>query len=161
MNDYEFSLAAGNDISEIVDIYHSLVGTSGCAWNMDYPDRAMAASDVDRGALYVLRMDGKIIAVVSTDVPDELMHLPWAPKNPCELARLGVAQAMQNQGVGTVLLQNIIETIKKQGFDGIIMLVSKVNPAALALYEKNGFERCGETRMYDVDFYCYQMTFGG
>ena len=39
------------------------------------------------------------------------------------------------------------------------MLVSKTNPAALALYEKNGFERRGETFMYDIDFYCYQIDF--
>jgi ribosomal protein S18 acetylase RimI-like enzyme len=39
------------------------------------------------------------------------------------------------------------------------MLVSKTNNAALALYEKNGFERCGEVFRFGIDFYCYQITF--
>ena len=39
------------------------------------------------------------------------------------------------------------------------MIVSKNNPAALALYNKNGLEMCGETFMYDIDFYSYQMLF--
>ena len=53
----------------------------------------------------------------------------------------------------------MIEAVKDRDFDGIRMLVSKTNPAALALYDKNGFEKCGETYMYGIHFYCYQMNF--
>jgi ribosomal protein S18 acetylase RimI-like enzyme len=34
------------------------------------------------------------------------------------------------------------------------MLVSKTNTAALALYDKNGFERCGEVF---ISMICYEM----
>jgi len=57
------------------------------------------------------------------------------------------------------LLRNIIRTAKEKGHDGIRMLVSKTNNAALALYEKNGFERCGKVFRFGIDFYCYQITF--
>ena len=67
--------------------------------------------------------------------------------------------SMQNQGVGTMILKNVMDVAKEKGFDGIRMLVSKMNPAALALYDKNGFERCGEVLMYDIDFYCCQILF--
>jgi ribosomal protein S18 acetylase RimI-like enzyme len=88
-----------------------------------------------------------------------LDHLYWGPKNPCELARIGVIPTMQKQGVGTIILQNVINAMKKKGFDGIRMIVSKTNPAALALYDKNGFVMCGKTVMFGMDFYCYQMNF--
>ena len=155
----EFLLASEDDIPEIVNLYHGLIGAPGCAWNADYPDRAIAESDVAGKSLYVLKKNGEIIAAGSIEAPDELAHLKWAPKKPCELSRLGVALSMQNRGVGTRILQSMIATAKEKGFDGIVMLVSKANSAALALYDKNGFEKCGETSMYHIDFYCYQMTF--
>ena len=88
---------------------------------------------------------------------NELGHLQWTLKVPCELARLGVIPTFQKQGIGTTILKNIIKTAKEKGFDGIRMLVSKTNPSALALYDKYGFEKCGEVSMYDIDFYCYQI----
>lgn len=154
---YEFLLANYDDIPQIIDIYHSLIGTPGCAWSLDYPDRDTVESDVDSKSLYVLKKNGIIIAVASVGEFNELGHLQWTLKVPCELARLGVISTLQKQGIGTTILKNIIETAKEKGFDGIRMLVSKTNPAALALYDKNGFEKCGEVSMYDIDFYCYQI----
>ena len=58
-----------------------------------------------------------------------------------------------------MLLKNIIRTSKEKGYDGIRMLVSKSNMPALAMYDKNGFERCGEVNKFDMDFYCYQIVF--
>jgi L-amino acid N-acyltransferase YncA len=154
---YEFLLANYDDIPQIIDIYHSLIGTPGCAWSLDYPDRETAESDVDSKSLYVLKKNGIIIAVASVGEFNELEHLQWTLKVPCELARLGVIPTLQKRGIGTTILKNIIKTAKEKGFDGIRMIVSKTNPAALALYDKNGFEKCGEVSMYDIDFYCYQI----
>ena len=159
MSDYSFMLASYDDIPEIVCIYHSLVGTPGCTWDMDYPSRETAESDYYCSSLYILKKKDKIIAVASAGAFDELGHLKWTPKNPCELARIGVIPSMQNQGIGTMILQNIINAVQEKGFDGIRMLVSETNPAALALYEKNGFVKCGEAFMFDIDFFCYEMKF--
>lgn len=159
MDGYTFSLARPDDVQEIVSIYHSLVGTPGCTWDLDYPNRATAESDVSRKALYVLKKNGRIIAVASVGEFNELGHLQWTPQNPCELARIGVMPTMQKQGIGTILLQNIIKMVREKGFDGIRMLVSKTNPAALALYDKNGFAKCGEVFMFDIDFFCYEINF--
>jgi ribosomal protein S18 acetylase RimI-like enzyme len=159
MDGYTFLLVNYDDIPEVVRIYHSLIGTPGCTWNLDYPNRATAESDINSKSLYILKKNDKTIAVASVGEFNELGHLQWTPKKPCELARIGVIPSMQKQGIGTIILQNIIEKVKEKGFDGIRMLVSKTNPAALALYDKNGFERCGETFMFDIDFYCYQIKF--
>lgn len=159
MDDYKFHLASYDDIPEIANIYHSLIGTPGCTWHSDYPNRATAEYDFNNGWLYVLKKDDKIIAVASAGDIDELGHLQWKPKKPCELARIGVSPTMQRLGIGTIILQNVIRVMKDKGFDGIRILVSKTNPAALALYEKNGFERCGDVFMFDIDFYRYQIDF--
>jgi L-amino acid N-acyltransferase YncA len=159
LNDYEFLPASQYDLPEIVNIYHNLIGTPGCTWDSDYPNKESAESDIAGNALYVLKKDNQIIAVASAGDFNELGHLTWNLKKPCELARIGVISSFQKQGVGTVILQKIIQTAKEKGYDGIRMLVSKTNSAALALYDKNGFEKCGETFMYDIDFYCYQIVF--
>jgi ribosomal protein S18 acetylase RimI-like enzyme len=159
MNTFTFSLASREDIPAIAAIYRSLVGTPGCTWNEEYPNRETAEQDLAHQTLYILKKDGKVVAVASIGVFDELEDLPWKPQNPCELARIGVLPHLQNQGVGTVILRHVMEAAKAKGFDGICMLVGKTNDAALALYEKNGFERCGEVYRFDIDFYCYQIQF--
>lgn len=154
-----FLPATRDDIPQIVELYHSLVGTPGCTWSMDYPSKLTAECDLESNSLFVLKQGCKIIAVASVGDFNELGHLQWVLERPCELARIGVTSTIQKQGIGTVILQHIIRTAKEKGFDGIRMLVSKTNPSALALYDKNGFDRCGEVVMYGIDFYCYQMKF--
>ena len=156
---YDFLSADFDDAPEIINIYHSLIGTPGCTWDLDYPNNETIESDIHSQSLYILKDKGRIIAVASAGPFDELIHLQWRPKNPCELARIGVIPTIQRQGIGTIILQNVIKSVKHRGFDGIRMLVSKTNHAALALYNKNGFEMCGETFMFDMNFYCYQITF--
>ena len=160
MNNYKFQLANHNDISEIVSIYHSLVGTPGCTWDLDYPSKETAKDDIENEALYVLKKDNKIIAVATaTGNYSELNHLQWSLQNPSELYRIGVNPELHGQGIGSIILQNIIKAMKEKGFDGIRQIVSKTNPAALALYDKNGFERYGETVMFEREWYCYQIKF--
>jgi Sortase and related acyltransferases len=159
MENYSFRLANTNDIPEIVDIYHSNVGTPGCTWDFDYPCLETAEADIINKSLYILETNGRIIAVASAGSFNELDHLPWELKNPCELARIGVVPDMHNRGIGSIILKNIISAVKERGYDGIRMLVSKTNFAALAMYNKNGFSKCGETFMFDIDFYCYQIIF--
>ena len=160
MDGYEFGLANYNEIPEIVSIYHSLIGTPGCTWSLDYPNEETAEDDIKNNWLYTLKMNDKIIAVASAGKFDDWEHLmQWKPKNPCELARIGVNPAFQKQGIGTIILQYVIKEMKEQGFGGMRFIVSKTNPAALALYDKNGFERCGEAIIFDIDWFCYQMVF--
>jgi ribosomal protein S18 acetylase RimI-like enzyme len=158
-DDYSFSLANQEDIPAIISIYRSLVGTPGCTWDYEYPSQETAERDIARQELFVLKKGGSIVAVASAGVFDELADLTWKSKNPCELARIGVSPDLHNQGVGTEILRHVMETVNEKGFDGIRMLVAKTNFPALALYEKNGFKRCGEVFRFNTDFYCYEIQF--
>lgn len=154
-------LAKTEDTESIVNLYQTLIGTPGCAWSMEYPTIAEVQNDINNSSLYCMCDDNdNIIAVAAAGYDNELEHLSWNSmmKNPCELARVGVKQSMQNQGLGYVIVEHVIKDVKKRGFDGIRMLVSKANPSALALYEKLKFHCCGETRMYNIDWFCYEMV---
>jgi len=159
MYNCDFLPANHDDFTEIMGIYHSLIGTPGCTWCLEYPDEELVRSDIDSKSLCVLKENGKIIAVAAAGALDDTEDLRWDVSRPCELSRLGVISSRQGQGVGTFMLKSVMQTAKEKGFGGMILLVSKTNPAAIAMYEKCGFKRCGETFMYGNDYYCYQVKF--
>lgn len=84
MSNYEFQLANYDDLFEIVSIYHRLIGTPGCTWNLDYPNKETAENDINNGWLYTLKKYDKIVAVASVGDFDELRDLQWKPEKPCE-----------------------------------------------------------------------------
>ena len=67
MDTYKFSLANYDDLSEIMDLYHSIIGTPGCTWSMDYPNKENVESDIINKSLYILKYDEKIVAVARQD----------------------------------------------------------------------------------------------
>ncbi len=158
MRGYTFTLVDRADVPEIMGIYRSLIGSSGGIWRADYPTVEIAYADVENGSLYAMRRDGRIIAVISVSSPEELDGVSWTPKHPCQLNRLGVVAEQQNHGVGATVLREAMAVAKERGFDGLTLLVGQHSPAAIALYDKVGFRRCGEFTGWGNDFYCYEMS---
>lgn len=56
------------------------------------------------------------------------------------IAAMAVAKAARRQGVGVLMLEKAIAAAKERGEEQIILEVIEQNPAAIALYEKVGFE---------------------
>lgn len=71
-------------------------------------------------------------------------------KNRVCLHHVEILTEFRNQGYGTILMNELISSLKKQGTCYIILQVSGDNAAALALYKKQGF-RTTET----LSFYLY------
>ena len=162
MDSYVFKLAKKEDTSKILEFYHSLIGTSGCTWNLDYPNEDIVNQDIINNSLYLLKENDVIISVAVAGIGSgytKTAKLKWSSNNPCDLARFGVLLSKQNCGIGSFMLNKVITAVKERGFDGIQLLVDKLSPTASALYDKNGFVQCGETQMDDTDFYCYEMVF--
>lgn len=137
-----------------------MIGTPGCTWSDVYPTEELVHRDIRTQSLYVLKdAQGNLIAAAAAGPDDELKDLPWELENPCELARVAVSPAIQNKGIGSYLLQQVVAAVKARGFDGIRMLVSVHNPHAIALYDKNGFTRLDEVHRYGYEFYRYHMVF--
>ena len=55
------------------------------------------------------------------------------------LGHIGVAPELRGQGLGTLLVQHLIEQARTQGFARAALDVSSGNPRAQKLYEQLGF----------------------
>ena len=159
MSEYTFRLARQDELPKIVLFYHSLIGTPGCTWHVDYPTAAIAATDFAKDSLYVLEHDNQIVAVATVGDLGQLSDIEWTPKHPCELARLGVMKSAQHTGIGTIVMQHVLDVAKARGFDGIKLLTSPDNIAARSLYRKFGFKKCGEFQGYNHYWYGYELVF--
>lgn len=152
-------MATNENEKEILKIYHSLIGTLGCTWNEYYPAIEDIKKDIENKSMYIMCNEEKIIAVASAGKDSELENLKcWSKdiKKPADLHRIGVLKEFQNKGVAKELIKYIEIDVRKKGYDGIRFLVSKTNPPALALYNKLGYKKCGETNMYDINWFCYE-----
>ncbi len=161
--DYLFSLAKRSDTPEILKLYQRLIGTPGCTWHAGYPNRDTAEADIDREALYMVtdkryRIVG--VASVETDEDEGECGLPWQSANPCYLSRLGVLPEYQGRGIATWLLQKVSAACRRQGHDGIRLWVGTDNPAAIRLYERNGFVFKGNAQRHGLDFRGYERMIG-
>lgn len=149
------------DLPEIMSIYQSLIGTTGCTWDEDYPTPEFARADIEKCSLYLLEDDNQRILAVATaaDDPDLDDFECWDKqvKNWFSLSRVGVCQTAQGQGLAQQLITVIIDELKKTEDAGLRLLVAKENFPAIALYQKLGFERVGTGIAYGEAWYCYEL----
>jgi ribosomal protein S18 acetylase RimI-like enzyme len=60
-------------------------------------------------------------------------------KDAIELTYIGVSSAHQGKGLGRELLHKFVEESRSRGYHSVVLSVEEENKAAVALYEKNGF----------------------
>lgn len=153
--------ARPEDGAAVLALYRSLLGTPGTTWNEYYPGPEEVTADTARGSLWCAwGEDGSLLAAASLgdDDPDIRDLSCWAPAaKSCELSRVGVRRDLHGQGMGEAFTRRLLEEAKAQGRDTVRLLVSRDNPAAARLYQKLGFQTCGETRMYQVDWLCQEL----
>lgn len=77
-----------------------------------------------------------------------------------EVISMWVAPAARQHGVGSKLLQAVRQWAREQGMHTLSLMVTNVNAAAVAFYERNGFVRTGRTEPYpnDPDLFEIEMT---
>lgn len=57
-----------------------------------------------------------------------------------ELTYIGVASTQQGKGLGRSLLGTFVEESRRKGYHSVVLSVEEENKAAVALYEKYGFQ---------------------
>jgi ribosomal protein S18 acetylase RimI-like enzyme len=68
------------------------------------------------------------------------------------LARLAVKTSMQGRGIGYLLVHQVLNQFRRQGFKHVTVNTQQNNSASLALYSKAGFTLTGESyRVYHRD----------
>lgn len=157
----EFSIATIQDRDTIMALYRACGTLPGCTWSDEYPTDIIFDEDISTGRLFCLRESGIIIGAVSIGKIDELSdaRIPWKEKaeRHCELARIGILPELTGHGLGKLLLNHAIEVAKCGGFESIRIIVSPENEAALALYDRVGFQTVSEADMFGRHWYCQEL----
>lgn len=73
-----------------------------------------------------------------------LMHV----LDEAHLMNLSIKTSEQRRGLGSQFLERLFEQSRRQGADGMFLEVRPSNLAAIALYERTGFQRIGVRRNY-------------
>ena len=151
--------ADSRDTDALLSLYASCIGLPFCAWSADYPNAEILADDLANEAIYLLEENNQPLAAVSVLAHSLWAHdgIPWQlNERPVMLARVCVRPDLQGQGIGTRFLSGVLEALAAQGFRAARLAVDKNHLAAIRLYEKLGFSRCGEVYKYEENFYCYE-----
>ena len=157
--EYKIIMATEADRDELLALYKSQLGREFCPWDEDYPSNESIDYDLSRDAVFVMKMDGRIVAAVSLEEDEAVDRLDcWAPDmQPVgELARVAVLPQEQSRGLGRIMLQFGMDELKRRGYKGIHMLVNKYNTKAIRCYAVFGFRVVGECYMYEQDYLCYE-----
>lgn len=133
--------------------YQSMVGLPGCTWNEFYPAAEDVAHDIAAGAVHALRDEtGAIIAAASTE-EDEVRPFAFCRDKDArsiEISRVMVVRAHQGKGLARRLMLEMLELLRREGYEVVRLLVSPGNLPAYTLYTSLGFEVIGECDLYDV-----------
>ena len=70
--EYEIVMAKEEDREEILALYRAQLGRDYCPWNEEYPSDEAIDWDFSRDALYVMKMDSRIVAAVSLEEDEDV-----------------------------------------------------------------------------------------
>jgi len=129
-------------------------------WDEIYPNEADFRKDIEKGQMFLCDIGGRIasVFVLNRQRDDEYKNGAWHGDEDTskELHRLCVDPAFQNRGIGvkTVLLAE--DLLRKGGIKSVRLDAFSLNPYALRLYEKLGYQRVGEAHYRKGLFYLYE-----
>lgn len=72
----------------------------------------------------------------------------WKSPVDCQITNIVVKKTCRKQGIGSLLLERLIEIAKSTNFDVIGLEVNENNMSAINLYEKYGFQKVGIRKKY-------------
>jgi GNAT superfamily N-acetyltransferase len=110
--------------------YEAEVGASEDSWRRRLSDRTR----------FVAEVDGKVVGTVGAG--------PGEFDGAAALTALWVDPGFRGRGVGSALVDAVVDWAKGEGFNQVLLWVTEVNENAQRLYERRGFARTG--RMIEV-----------
>jgi len=145
--------ATEGDVDAVFALYRSctaaLLARGIRQWDDGYPDRATASSAAARGDLFLLASDdGTLGAVILNALPaPEYAAISWRCPEPALVIHALVIDPRQHgAGLGRRAMGCCEAFARTRGFATIRLDAYPGNPAAMALYEKLGYEQRGEVR---------------
>lgn len=157
----EIKLLTEDKLEEIKNLYDDIRNNTYTLWDNNYPSEELIKWDIQRKGLWGVFDDKKLIAVTFLGERCEDGEEDYSWKDNFDrrgtFARIGVSPKYQNKGVGTLLVDFVLKTLKSQGFDGVRILVGTQNTNAIKLYTKFGFYNCGRREKYDHEYYLFEL----
>ena len=147
----ELIRATEQELEELLTFYRHVAdrmeeeGLQHWHWGR-YPSEEMIREDMENGDLYYMRVDGTMAAavVLMTGQEPEYDVLPWScGVRPGIFHRLAVHPSMQGAGLGGLVLDDVLQILRRSGCDCVRCDTSEKNRHAIRLYEKLGFRPCG------------------
>jgi len=133
-------------------------------WNEHYPSKEAFEKDIQRGQLYKLVADEKIIGIiVLSDIKDEEYEdIKWTGENGTHLYihRLAVHPEHQGKGCARTLMDFADDFGKEQGYSWMRLDTFSQNQRNQKFYLARGFKRVGSIyfpKQSIHPFYCYDL----
>lgn len=121
MEIFEMSIKDYEQIKDILQIEYDEFWTSGILKNeLENKD----------SKYFVAKNDNNILGFAGI----------WFSPVDCQITNIVVKKDSRNQGIGSLLLEKLIEIAKETEFDVLGLEVNEKNVPAIKLYEKYGFE---------------------
>lgn len=120
-----FRYAVQDDLDSILELYRECIGTEGCTWDEEYPDREICQRDITEGRLFVMEDEG-IVSAISFECSDDINAMPvWHGNNRTAvcMSRLAVRGNYRNQGIGRRMILRTMEELKEKGYKSVRYLV--------------------------------------
>lgn len=144
----EYRLGQIDDIKDITNLISDAIEEMELhkifQWDEIYPTEEDFIEDIRKGNLFVVKEDGKLVAiyVISDESDEAYKSANWKYEDETSyiLHRFCVSRDFQNMGYGKKILLNIENQIRDMGYKSIRLDVFTNNPYAQKLYRHNGYE---------------------
>ena len=143
--------AKRENTNEILDLYHSVVGSEFCVWDMEYPNLETINFDIDNDGLYIGLIDNKIMCAISICADLEFVgNLGWEfVDNVLEISRFVVSKEYQSQGFAKMMLEYVLNDLKRLKINSVHLACQYQNIPAKKVYESFNFNVVSEIDMFD------------
>lgn len=162
--DIQYRIATIDDKQEIVNLYKSAIEemNNNCInqWDDIYPSEEDITKDIETQVMYVGMKDEKICLAYSLnkECDAQYANAKWQEgTNFIVVHRLCVNPKFQHQQIAYDTMLHIQDECRKYGIKAIHLDAFTQNPYAIALYEKLGYQKCGEAEWRKGKFNLYEI----
>ncbi|HRX57474.1 MAG TPA: GNAT family N-acetyltransferase [Eubacteriales bacterium] len=161
-----FCKARADDLGEIVRLFRAAIRHMDAQgipqWDEIYPSAEVLADDLARDELYAGTAGGRIVCAftLSPRCDPEYALAAWRRPDSryCVVHRLCVHPDFQHRRAAAQAMAFIEDTLRTQAFESVRLDAFSLNPYALRLYERLGYEKTGEVTFRKGLFYLYEKA---
>ncbi len=159
-----FRLATSGDLSDVTDLFMRATAHMNAQgihqWDERYPTALDLQTDIERGEMYLLIIEGSIASVVVLNEFQQTEYLDgqWQETagRPAVVHRLCVHPACWGQGLATKTMELSHEILMIAGYTSVRLDAFSLNPSALKLYARLGYRNAGTIMLRKGLFYLFE-----